>query len=92
MKKLKFGLLALLFTVGVGGAMVQKIHAAPKLVDTFYDWTSTDTAPSNPSSELPDATIAQAEDNFGCASGLTDCADGQKVSGPGANTAQIQHN
>ena len=81
MKKLKLGLLALLFTVGVGGAMVQKIHAAPKAQDDVYDWVSTSLAPENPSSTLNGATISQAEDHFGCAGSGQKCADGTDPNG-----------
>jgi Flp pilus assembly protein CpaB len=92
MKTLKISLLALVFIAGIGGAVVQKIQAAPKPVDTFYNWTSTSSAPKDPSSTLNNATVAQAESNFGCSTGTIDCADGTKVSGPGPNTQQILHN
>jgi hypothetical protein len=92
MKKLKISMLAVLFTVGIGGAVVQKIQAAPKLVDTFYDWTSTSIAPNHPSSNLSNQTSAQATTYFGCSSGSRVCATGSKVSGPGSSTAELDRN
>jgi hypothetical protein len=86
MKTLKVSLLALVFTVGIGGAIVQKISAAPKQFDSTYNWTSTSAAPDNPSSTLSGATISAAETHFGCAGNGPLCATGVNtvVGQPGA--------
>jgi hypothetical protein len=69
MKKLKISLLALVFTVGIGGAVVQKIHAAPKPLDQVYSWTSS----QGPFS----GTEAQARDHYSCPLGNNvQCAKG----------------
>lgn len=82
MKKLKFGLLALLFTVGVGGAMVQKIHAAPKAFDIVYSWTSPDQGAFS-------GTINDAEDHYGCTTGSELCARG---TAPGQVAQELDKN
>jgi hypothetical protein len=83
MKKLKISLLALLFTVGIGGAVVQKIHAAPKPQGQVYSWTS------NLGGGPFTGTIAQAQSNYGCSKTTTLCATG---TAPGVPNAQIfQH-
>jgi len=70
MKKLKFGLLALVFTVGIGGAAMQKIHAAPKPLDQVYSWTS---ASQGSFTGTRDEAIA----HYGCENGTSPCADGK---------------
>lgn len=84
MKKFKFGLLALVFTVGIGGAVVQQIHAAPKNLATF-NWTHYDRS-GNPIGSLNNATVAQAESAFGCSGNSVKCADA-----PGTSTV-IKYN
>lgn len=91
MKKFKSGLLAVALLAGISGAFVSQIHATTKQT-TLYNWTSTSTAPKNPSSTLDNASVSSAESHFGCSTGSIDCADGTKVSGPGPSTAQILHN
>ncbi|PAW95411.1 hypothetical protein CKK33_18660 [Mucilaginibacter sp. MD40] len=65
MKKLKISMLALVFAVGVGGAFVQKIQAAPKANDPTYNWTHFNQSGS-PIGSLPNATVDQARDDLGC--------------------------
>jgi hypothetical protein len=69
MKKLKISLLALVFTVGIGGAVVQKIEAAPKPLDQVYSWTSSQGSFTG--------TRADAIAHYGCENGSTLCADGK---------------
>jgi len=88
MKKLKISMLALVFTVGIGGAVVQKIHAAPKLDDPIYDWT-----PVSGSNFV--GTVAQAQTHYGCSATARLCASGaidpdSPVQTPA--TAQIKKN
>jgi hypothetical protein len=90
MKTLKKSLLAIALIAGIGGAFATKAAHAAKPVDTFYNWTSTSAAPLNPSSTLPNSTVTEAQDHFGCTNGTVDCADGVKQSGPGSPTAQIR--
>ncbi|MDP9079029.1 MAG: hypothetical protein M3O71_16495 [Bacteroidota bacterium] len=84
MKKLKISMLALLFTVGIGGATVQKIHAAPKKFDDpTYKWSDNVTS-----------DVADAEDRFGCSGAGATCSTGTLVSGQQGDpvTATIKHN
>jgi hypothetical protein len=92
MKKFKTGLMAIALLAGLSGAFLTKAAHAAKKDDPTYDWTSTSIAPANPSSTLDNATVASAEEYFGCTTGSQDCADGTKVSGSGTNTAQILFN
>lgn len=62
-------MLALVFAVGIGGAFVQKIQAAPKFVDQVYSWTS-------PSQGSFSGTRQEAIDNYGCETGAQLCATG----------------
>lgn len=71
MKKLKMGMLALLFTVGIGGALVQKIQAAPKFDDPIYHWSD-----NNGNSNVSDAI-----QRTGCDGDQAVCSTGTKVSG-----------
>jgi hypothetical protein len=77
MKTLKISLLALLMTVGIGGAVVQKIQAAPKPDDVTYNWSRVggSTVP-NEQSPFNGKTIAQAQSNYGCAGTGSPCAEG----------------
>lgn len=60
-------MLALLFTVGIGGAALQKIHAAPKKLDQQYSWNNGDFTGS----------IADARDHYDCPAGTAvTCATG----------------
>jgi hypothetical protein len=90
-KSLKVSLLALVFTVGIGGAVVQKISAAPKPFDSTYNWTSTSAAPENPSSTLSNATISDAQNRFGCSGVSAVCANGVNTA-PGQPGATIKLN
>lgn len=89
MKKLKISLLALVFTVGIGTAVVQKIHATPKLDDPTYDWNG-----SGPlhSGELDNKTVSQAQAFYGCSGAAAVCATGDLDQGSGDPTATIRKN
>lgn len=90
-KSLKVSLLALVFTVGIGGAVVQKISAAPKQFDSTFNWTSSSAAPENPSTTLSNATISEAQAHFGCNGVAAVCATGVN-NAPGQPGATIRLN
>ena len=69
MKKLKISMLALVFAVSVGGAVAEKVQAAPKVTDQIYSWTAPGRAPFT-------GTATQASSNYGCSSGTNVCATG----------------
>lgn len=73
MKTLKISMLALLFTVGIGGAVIQNIQAAPKVDDPTYNWSGS--GPSG-SGSLTGKTVAQAQAFYGCSSNVSLCATG----------------
>jgi hypothetical protein len=85
MKKLKISMLALVFTVGIGTAIVQKIDAAPKRSDPTYNWTSS----QGPQSNL---TVQQAKDHYGCQFENTGCARGALSSGSGPAIVTLSQN
>ncbi|WP_431199646.1 hypothetical protein ACQ86K_01265 [Mucilaginibacter sp. P19] len=67
MKKLKVGLLALLLTAGIGGAVVQKIQAAPKAGAQEYSWNNGEFT----------GTEAEARTHYSCPTGSNvTCATG----------------
>lgn len=76
MKKLKISMLAVLFTIGIGGAVVQKIHASPKQADPTFNWQKTDASGNVISGGQydPGVTQAQAQSDFGCSGTITPCA------------------
>ncbi len=82
MKKLKFSMLAVLFTVGIGTAVVQKIHAAPKPQDPSYNWTTYDTS-GHVTGTLSNETVSEARNSTGC-EGITStkCAVASGVGAP----------
>ena len=94
MKKLKISLLAVVFTVGIGTAIVQKIHAAPKLVDATYHWQKY--LANGVTRDMPndrDDTILGAEDVYGCEGTGNRCAVGTKIdSGDGPTTQELKFN
>ncbi len=60
-------MLALVFAVGIGGAFVQKIQAAPKALDTVYSWNSGEFS----------GTVLEARDHYECPQGINvTCARG----------------
>jgi len=59
MKTLKVSLVALVLAVGLGGAVAEKIQAAPKRADQIYSWSGAGRAPFT-------GTEAQAEANYNC--------------------------
>jgi hypothetical protein len=95
MKKLKISMLAMLFTVGIGGAVIQKIEAAPKRALATYQWQKylSDGVTRDPSHDET-ATISQAQSDYGCAGTGNQCAVGAKVagSGTGPNSSILQFN
>lgn len=82
MKTLKISLLAMVFTIGIGGAVVQKIQAAPKHFDLQYNWTKAGSAPFT-------GTISDAQNNYGCPNLGVGCAHGTEVGHPSV-TADIK--
>jgi hypothetical protein len=91
MKILKVSLLALILTAGIGGAVVQKIQAAPKRADATYQWLKFNHDGTRDPSMDEDATIAQAKLDYSCPGTATVCATGTKDpgSGTGPNTSTI---
>lgn len=89
MKKFKTGLVALALILGVSGAFVSKIHAAPKVDDPTYDWNG-----SGPlhSGDLDDKTVAQAQTFYGCSGAAAVCATGELNQGSGDPIATIRKN
>jgi len=85
MKTLKISLMALVFTVGIGGAVVQKIQAAPKPQEQVYTWNRNvagmGTSPFS-------GTITSAQDHYGCTSDNTLCATGKASGVPDAQIFQ----
>ncbi len=59
MKTLKISLVAILLAAGLGGAVAEKIQAAPKATDQVYTWT----AAGKPNFT---GTLSQAEANYNC--------------------------
>jgi hypothetical protein len=82
MKTLKISMLALLFTVGIGGAVVQKIQAAPKNDVQEYSWTS-------PNQGTFSGTRDEAIDHYGCETGTKLCATG---TAPGVPNSVLNKN
>ena len=64
MKTLKVSLVALVLALGFGGAVAEKIQAAPKRADQLYNWTHYDQS-GNPIGTLNNASVATAESTFG---------------------------
>lgn len=87
MKKLKISMLAVLFTVSIGTAVVQKIHAAPKADDSTYNWDGN--GPSHSGTDL-NRTISQAKSDYGCTGTSVACAEGTPTSGVGDNVQIFQ--
>lgn len=76
MKKFKTGLLGLALLAGITGAIAAKVQATPKADEDRYNWTSNSNAPSHPNATLNNATISEAQANFGCAGAGATCANG----------------
>jgi hypothetical protein len=73
MKKLKISMLAVVLTLGVGTAVVQKIQAAPKPLDQVYSWNNGQFT----------GTETQARSHYSCPSGTnTICATGTAAGVP----------
>ncbi|MEO6851459.1 MAG: hypothetical protein ABI203_07360 [Mucilaginibacter sp.] len=95
MKKLKISMLAIIFTVGVGGAVVQKLHAAPKKQDPTYNWQQTNAAGNIVLNGQYDAGVSQvqAETDFGCSGSADPCATTvSSKNGSKTNQGTILHN
>jgi hypothetical protein len=69
MRKLKIGLLVLVFGFSFGGAIAEKIQAFSKAGAQVYSWTAAGFPPFN-------GTETQAIANYGCPSGSLICATG----------------
>lgn len=82
-------MLAIALMAGISGAFVSQTAHASKPFDTLYDWTGANNAPQNPGAQLNNATVATATSFYGCNTGSTVCASGNKVSGPGPNSISI---
>jgi hypothetical protein len=78
MKKLKISMLALVFTFGIGGAVVQKIQAEPKATEATYNWSGSGPDGNGTTS----GTIEQAEDFYGCSGNAAVCATGVNQQDP----------
>ncbi|MGF7079730.1 hypothetical protein [Mucilaginibacter sp. UYCu711] len=80
---IKVSLLALLFTVGIGGAIVQKIQAAPKAADQLYNWVhyDTDGVTVIPGTENG-KSVSQAQADFSCSGSGNRCAEGTATGKP----------
>jgi hypothetical protein len=78
----KVSLLALVFTVGIGGAVLQKTQAAPKKFDQLYNWTHYDTDGITVLGTENNKTVTQAESDFGCSSSGNRCAEGVATGKP----------
>jgi hypothetical protein len=76
MKKFKTGLLTLAVVLGVTGAFVSKIHAAPKVLDTLYDWQHFDRDGTPLSDGLNGVSISTAQGDYGCTGTSPKCAVG----------------
>jgi hypothetical protein len=78
MKTLKVSLLALVFSVGIGGAVVQKIQAAPRVDDPVYSWNNGQFS----------GTVSQARSHYSCPAGTNlTCATG---TAPGQDPVTIK--
>ena len=87
MKNLRNGFLALALVAGVSGAFVSKIHAAPKRADALYNWQKFNHDGTRDMASDEQATIADAESDYGCSSTVTKCATGTIVPGSGSGSA-----
>jgi hypothetical protein len=73
MKTLKVSLVALVVAVGLGGAVAEKIQAAPKALDQVYSWNNGEFT----------GTETQARANYSCPSGThITCATGKAAGVP----------
>jgi hypothetical protein len=89
MKNFKNGILAIALMAGVLGAFATKAAQSSKRGDPIYNWSSSNVAPDNPNQTNYDDTVSGAELHFGCTTGSTLCASGNKISGSGAATATL---
>ena len=81
MKTLKVSLVALVLAIGLGGAVAEKIQAAPKKMDQLYNWTHYDRS-GNVIGTLNNASVATAESDFGCSSNGPKCGVGVATGKP----------
>jgi hypothetical protein len=88
MKKFKTGLLALAVVLGFSGALVSKIHAAPRLQDQLYSWTHFDRDGNQLSDGEDGVSISDAQSDYGCSSNTVKCAVG---TAPGQDDVTIKY-
>ena len=88
MKKFKTGLLALAVVLGFSGALVSKIHAAPRVQDQLYNWTHYDRNGTELSDGEDGVSVSQAESDYGCGSTDVKCAVGEA---PGQDPITIKY-
>jgi len=81
MKTLKVSLVALVLALGLGGAVAEKIQAAPRKADQLYNWTHYDRS-GNVIGTENNVSEAQAETDFGCSSNSVKCAVGTATGKP----------
>jgi len=81
MKTLKVSLVALVIAVGLGGAVAEKIQAAPKRADQLYNWTHYDRS-GTVIGTLSNSSVATAESSFGCNSTGPKCGLGVATGKP----------
>ena len=82
----KTGMLAIALISATAGAYATKTAHTASIVEPRYDWSGS--GPDH-SGFLPAATIAEAQEAYGCFGQNDPCAGGEKVSGDGAPTANI---
>lgn len=77
MKTLKVSLVALVLAVGLGGAVAEKIQAAPKAKDQLYNWVHYDTDGVTVIPGMENGkSVAQAKADFGCSGTGNRCGVG----------------
>jgi hypothetical protein len=81
MKTVKVSLVALVLAIGLGGAVAEKIHAAPSRLDQLYNWTHYDRS-GNVIGTENNKSESQAESDFQCSSNGPKCAVGTATGKP----------
>jgi len=81
MKTLKVSLVALVLALGLGGAVAEKIQAAPRRADQLYNWTQYDRS-GTVIGTLNNASVATAESTFECNSDGPKCGVGVATGQP----------
>ena len=89
MKKFKTGLLAFALVLGVSGAFVSKIHAAPKVKTETYDWQHFDRNGNPLGDSESGKTVLEAQGDYGCSGDQAICAVG--TNGPDTETIRYSN-